>query len=346
LRGQGYATMAVLTQVFPNIVDIMKGLDPDGSIAPVVEYLAKFNPILRDMVWKEGNLPTGHQFTGRTALPSPTWRRFNEGVAPAQSTKEQYTEACGQLEGFSKVDCGLAELNGNEAAFRASEDKAFIEGFNQEVVRALFYESVDVNPERIHGLSVRFDDSTTGTQKNQVIKVGTLSGANCHSIWLLGWAPDRVYGIYPKGSKAGLKMEDLGKQLVYPDSNSATAATRLAAFTAFVTHFKWQLGLAVQDYRQVVRLQVDSDDTAGAFADTSKALILAMSDAINALFTQEGAQLRWYMNRTVFGKLQRQLLSASNELLNYIAEGGRQIPTIYGIPVRITDGLVSENAVA
>jgi hypothetical protein len=339
--------MATLTQVFPNLVDIMKRLDPDGSPAKIVEHMSKFNPILRDMVWKEGNLATGHQFTGRTALPTPTWRMFNQGVAPSQSQTEQYTEACGMLEAFTKVDCRLAEVNGNQAAYRASEVLAQMEGFNQEVCRALFYEDVSVNPERVHGLAPRFDDSTATLQGAQVIKVGTLSGTGCRSIWLLGWGPDRLYGVYPKGSVGGFRHEDLGKQLVYPDSNSATATTRLAAFTAWVDHFMWDCGICVEDYRQVVRIQVDTGDTGGAWADTSKLLLLALSDAIGALYTQEGAQLRWYMDRLTFNKIQRMLLSSSDQLLQYIAEGGRRIPTIYGIPVRITDALaVSETAVA
>jgi hypothetical protein len=337
--------MASLVQVFPNLVDVMRRLDPDGTVSPIVEHLSKFNPILRDMVWKEGNLPTGHQFTGRSVLPTPTWRRFNEGVAPSNSQTEQYVEACGMLEAFSKVDCALARLNGNEAAFRASEDKAFTEAFNQEVVRAVFYEDTAVNPERIYGLSPRFDATTTVPQGTQLIKVGTLTTVNCWSIWLLGWAPDRLYGVYPKGSMAGFQTEDLGKQLVYPESQNSDARTRLSAFTAWVTHIMWNLGLAVEDYRQVVRIQVDADD-ATVWGDTSKLILLALSDAIGALYTQEGAQLRWYMSRTVFNKLQRQLLSASDQLLQYVAEGGRQIPTIYGIPVRITDGLVTESAVA
>jgi len=43
-----------------------KRLDPDGKVAKIVEILNQTNEILMDMMFVEGNLPTGHRTTVRT----------------------------------------------------------------------------------------------------------------------------------------------------------------------------------------------------------------------------------------------------------------------------------------
>lgn len=101
--------------------------------ADVVEMLSQNNGVLDDMLFKEGNLPTGHQVTVRTGLPSVFRRLLNQGVNPSKSTKAQVTEGIGMLEAWSEVDKDLAELNGDVNAFRLSEAKAFIEAMNQEM---------------------------------------------------------------------------------------------------------------------------------------------------------------------------------------------------------------------
>src|SRR5512141_3247633 len=111
--------MAVIGSLYPTLVDIAKRTDQAGNIVQVMEMLTKVNPILDDIAWHEGNLPTGHTYSARTAVPTPMWRKFNQGVLPAKSAVDTYTESVGMLESFSKVDCALANLNGNSAAFRA-----------------------------------------------------------------------------------------------------------------------------------------------------------------------------------------------------------------------------------
>ena len=131
--------MATLNVNNPTLADIAKGLDPDGSIAQVIEMLNQTNEILQDATYIEGNLPTGHRSTIRSGLPAPTWRKLYGGVQPTKSTKVQVTDNCGMLEDYAEVDKALADLNGNTASFRLSEDAAHIEGINQEVAQTLIY---------------------------------------------------------------------------------------------------------------------------------------------------------------------------------------------------------------
>ena len=113
------------------LLDWAKRLDPDGKVPTIVEMLGQTNEILEDMVFREGNLPTGHRTTIRTGLPVVYWRMLNQGVPPSKSTTAQVDEQAGMLEAWSEVDKDLALLNGNVSAFRLSEAKAFLEAMNQ-----------------------------------------------------------------------------------------------------------------------------------------------------------------------------------------------------------------------
>ena len=125
--------MAVLASNVLTLADWAKRLDPDGKVPTIVELLKKTNPILDDMMFMEGNLPTGHRTTVRTGLPDVFWRLINAGVPPSKSTTAQIDEHAGILEAWSEVDVELAKLNNNVAQFRLSEASAFIEAMNQEM---------------------------------------------------------------------------------------------------------------------------------------------------------------------------------------------------------------------
>ena len=150
--------MATLSTIHPTLLDVTKRLDPDGKVDAIAEILTQTNEVLEDMVWVEGNLPTGHRTTIRTGLPSPTWRKLYGGVQPTKSTTAQITDSTGMLEAYAEVDKALADLNGNSAAFRLSEDRAHIEGMNQEMSSTLFYGNEGTEPEAFTGFAPRFND--------------------------------------------------------------------------------------------------------------------------------------------------------------------------------------------
>src|SRR5207344_1383596 len=91
------------------LADQAKRTDSTGKVAAIVELLQQSNEILDDMVWKEGNLETGH----RTGVPAVAWRLLNQGVIPSKSTTAQIDEQAGMLEAWSEVDKDLIMLNGN-----------------------------------------------------------------------------------------------------------------------------------------------------------------------------------------------------------------------------------------
>src|SRR5690606_41765531 len=161
--------MSALAASHPTLLDLAKRLDPDGKIDVIAEILTQENPILEDMNFVEGNLPTGHRTTIRTGLPTPTWRKLYGGVQPTKSTTTQVTDTTGMLEAYAEVDKALADLNGNTAAFRLSEDRAHIEGMNQEMAESLFYANEGTEPEAFTGLGPRLNTLTGAENSANVI---------------------------------------------------------------------------------------------------------------------------------------------------------------------------------
>lgn len=330
--------MATLSSNALTLVDWAKRLDPDGKVPAIAELLSNTNEILLDMMFIEGNLPTGHRTTVRTGLPTAAWRLLNQGVQPSKSTTAQVDESCGMLEAWSEVDKDLALLNGNVSAFRMSEAQSFIEAMNQEAAQTIFYGNSSLAPEEFTGLSIRYSSSTAASGQN-VIKAGG-SGSDNTSIWLICWGQNTVAGIFPKGSKAGLSHYDHGEVTV--ETSAGIAGTRLRAYQ---DQWQWKLGLAVKDWRYAVR--ICNIDVSNLVAKSSAAdLIENMIKAMHRIPVKGMGKMAFYMNRTVIQMLdiQRRDDVQSGGSLIYSDVDGKLIPSFRGVPIRICDALLETEA--
>lgn len=323
--------MATLNATNLTLDDSFQRRDPDGRIAHIVEILTQRTVVMEDLQMIEGNTKTGHVVTTRTALPGISYRRYNEGIAPTKSRTDQVTESIGKMAGMSKVDVELAALHGDAAAFRASEDDAFLQSFANEVETGFFYNATNTSPEKWQGLAPRFA-STTGPGGSQVIKMdASASGNDQASLWLVGHGANTVHGIYPKGEMLGLNPTDGGKQLTRDrDGNE---------FWAWVTTWAWNFGVCVKDWRYVVRV---ANIDMGNILSTGSALIDAMIRGQRKIF-KPGANLVWYGNRDVITFLELQAKTAVNTAgpLSYKEIGGQPILTFRGVPIKETDALLS-----
>lgn len=325
------------------LLDFAKRMDPDGKIQKIAEVLAQSNEILDDMLWKEGNLPTGHKSTIRTGYPSVTWRQLYQGVMPSKSTTAQVTDTTGMLEAYAEVDKALSELNGNTAEWRLSEDKAFLEQMNQTMAATLFYGDTRINPERFTGLAPRFTASSTSVLNSgyNIVKGSASSTSTLTSIWLVGWGENTVFGIVPKGSMAGFQHQDLGEQTLL-DTNQGR-------YQGYRTHYKWDMGLCVRDWRYVSR--VSNIQTTGLTpwtnvlptGDTlsSDDLPDLMVQAIEKLPNLNDCKPAFYVSRTVKTWLRRQMIKGTVYQLTEENIGGKPCLTFCGVPVRRVDQILS-----
>src|SRR4051812_38360938 len=96
--------MATVGGTVLTLADYAKRLDPDGKVARVIEMLNQQSGVITDVLWKEGNLPTGNRTTVRTGLPTAYWRLMNVGVPPSKSRTAQVDEQAGRMEAWAEVD--------------------------------------------------------------------------------------------------------------------------------------------------------------------------------------------------------------------------------------------------
>lgn len=335
--------MAVLGQNGKvTLVDIAQATDPNGRIADVAELLTQTNEILLDMPWFEGNLATGHKASIRTGLPTAIWRSFYQGVPPSKSQRAQVVDACAMLETRSEVDVDEANLNGNMAAFRLSEAKAFVEAMNQTMADSLIYGNASLNPERFNGLAPRYSTISGATNGQNIIDAGG-TGSDNTSIWLVVWGKETVHGIYPKGSTAGLQHKDLGEIDAFDSNNNR--------FRAYADYWQWKCGLHVKDWRYIVRvanIDVSNLVTETGAADLVKLIIRAFA---RIPFAGMGTAVL-YANRTVKEMLSIQALNKSQNALSITEAvrqfGGVQVAmkelNVLGVPMRTVDRILTTEA--
>lgn len=329
--------MAALSAIHPTLLDLAKRSDPDGKIADIVEILNQTNEVLMDMAWVEGNLPTGHRTTIRTGIPEPTWRKLYGGVQPTKSTTRQVTDNCGMLEAYAEVDKALADLNGNTAEWRLSEERPHIEGMNQEMASTLFYGNEGSEPEAFTGLSPRFNDANADNGDN-IIDGGSSDTDNA-SIWLCVWGPNTGHGIVPKGSTAGLQMEDKGQVTI---ENIDGNGGRMEAYRS---HYRWDAGLTIRDWRYFVRIGNIERSALTADASGGANLPNLMFEAMDRIPNLSMGNAVFYMDRGVLTKLRQQTANAvKNSTLTTEDVGGVMVTRFHGVPVRRTDALAGDEA--
>jgi hypothetical protein len=317
------------------ISDWARRKDPNGAVAKIAEILNDTNEILEDMTFLEGNLATGHKTTVRSGLPNVAWRMLNYGVQPSKSRSVQVTDTVGMLEGYSEVDKELANLNGNTAAFRLSEDRAFIEGMSQEFASTLFYGNTDTDPEKFLGLAPRYDDLSAENGEN--ILPGGGAGVDNTSIWLVFWGDQTCHGIFPKGKMAGLNFSDLGEDTLQ-DANGGN-------FQGYRSHYKWDGGLTLRDWRYVVRIPNISVGALTKDASAGADLIDLMVQAIELIPTMNLGKPVFYCNKKIKSFLRRQISNKDNVNLTLENAGGKHVMAFDSIPVKKCDAILNTEAV-
>jgi hypothetical protein len=334
--------VSTLATSHPTLLDVAKRTDPDGRIASLVELLNEHNEILDDAVWVEGNLPTGHRTVVRTGLPSVTWRRLYGFVQPSKGTSAQVTDNTGMLEAYAEVDKALADLNGNTAAFRLSEEKGFIEAMSKELAQTMLYGNEGSEPEAFTGLSPRYNSLSAANGRN-VINAG--GNANRQSIWLVNWAPDKVHMIYPKGSQAGLQMKDMGEVTIDSLGNGTASTGRMQAYR---THYRQDAGMVIRDWRYAVRIANIDVNALTKNAQSGADLIDLMTQALETIEGLTGGRPAFYVSRTIRSFLRRQIANrVVNSTLTMETVAGKKVVTFDGVPVRRVDQLVTgEGAVS
>lgn len=339
---------------FLSLMDAARRMDPEGDIDTIAELLSQANEFFKDMTWTESNMDTGHKVTVRTGLPSGTWRLPYAGIPFGRSTTAQVMDGLGFLAGLSQIDKRVAELGGKTAQIRMTEDSAYLEGLSQQMATTFFYGNTATTPSQFTGFSPRYNTVSTSTAQNaqNVLDAGGTGSSNT-SIWMVGWGDMTTFGIYPKGTKAGLIFEDRGDVQMGMDAAGNW-------FPAYTTYFEWNAGLVVKDWRFNVRI-ANIDTTSGAqglFGTTPPDLFYLLSKAVVRFPTLSkrvsgitetdapdepapGINPAIYTNRTGRESMDIQAIRDKNVLLKPTEYAGAPVVEFRGVPIRVNDCLLN-----
>jgi hypothetical protein len=321
-------------------------MDADGKSSFLVNLLSQNNGLLEDMLAVECTSGNSYEFTQVVKLPTPTRRAYNQGVPRTMAGVGKQIVTTSEYADWSALDDSLARLGGNLSELRMQEDALHMEGISQQVASDLFYANRATDPYQFTGFANIYNTVTTSTSQiaNNVIDCGGTGSTN-GSIWLLGWGPQSIFSIFPKGLPAGLQHVDLGRSFI-PDSSSNE-------FLAWRTWMQWNIGVAVKDWRFGVRAaNIDVTLFGGGSSANLIATLSAMamkppimpagvmpiqtSDAYPALTM---ARSCFYLNRTIYLQLDLQAQNKTNLLLKMEEWDGHAILTYRGVPIRNQDAL-------
>jgi len=322
-----------LVATLAELEDFYKG----QAAGEVIELMNQTNDILSDVQWMESNQSDGHMTRIRTGLPDVYWRRLYKGTPPSKSQWSQVKEVCGMLEALQELDVAEVELYGDKArAFRLSESKAFAEAMRQKVASTLIYGDNGKTPDEFNGLAMRYP----GKDAPNVVDAGGSTANKETSMYLVAWGADSVHGLYPKGSTGGLSNEDLGKYMTTDGSGNK--------FQVIGDKYNWRCGLAVRDWRAVVRIgNIDSTKLAVRKGNAGYLDLQALTiKAKNLMPANLRNRAIWYCNQDVLTALELQAIDHGNVQLVYGEQfDSKAVPFLHGRPIRQCDAIVSTEAV-
>jgi len=341
------------TGSWPNIYDVTSRLDPKGDIPVIAEYLSQHNDYREDMPMKEANGFTFHEEVFRTSIPAGSWRQYNQGVPYGKSTTAKFRVGMAMLADWSQCDRSLARHSGNEAKFRESEDVAFLEGMSQTVAQTFVYGNTATNPAQFMGMANFYNTVNSANAQNALNVIDGLgTGTSNTSIYAFGWGEETIFGIYPRGSKAGLNWEDQGTTVPAFDSLGNR-------FPAYTSYFEEEIGVCPKDWRWGGRIP-NLDTTAVGLAGSNPADLFLLIRKLLMNFPTGGrttgitktdaphgdpaVRIVLYMDRTARFWLDIQAIRNRNVLLPPDQSAGRAWSEYDGVPIKVIDQIVNTEA--
>jgi hypothetical protein len=230
------------------------------------------------------------------------------------------------------------DISNDKNEFRLSEAVSHLEAMAQEFESTLLYGTAAA-PEEFVGLAQYYSDPTAGNGQN-VIDAGGTDVSDNTSIWFINWGPD-VFGIHPQGLPAGMQREDKGLQTVHNFNGTTNEQLDM-----YVEKFQMAAGVAVRDWRRIVRIgSIDVSKLVAQASDDAN-LIFLMTKAVHRLRRSVSGNTAIYCNPTVYEFLdhqyQEKLAVGGGVTMQNI--GGEPVMTFRGIPIRVSDSILNTEA--
>jgi hypothetical protein len=334
--------MSALGTKLVTLADVAKG--KDIQIGKVAEVLVQENPMLMDIPYMEMNEGTIHKESIRSALPAVYYRKANQAIPASKTTIEERTFTASHFESKSQMDEAVAARGGKDriAFNRWNQAMGHIQAQAIEHAALTIYGSPQASTLKSAGfMDIYSTVNASEETSKQVVDAGGTGGDNT-SMLLVHWGPMSVFGVYPKGTQAGLKRTDRsagGKlvQIAGLDSNGDAGT-----FYGYEEQFEIDHGLVVKDYRQACRIA--NIDPALLLSGVGAAnLIDLMISGHYKIHNPQNGRGVWYVNRTIEAFLHKQALTAvgAGAGITYQNYQGSPVLMFLGNPVRRSDALLN-----
>lgn len=337
--------MAAKGATLVTLADVAKS--KDKKIGKVAEVLVQHNAILNDIPYMEMNGGTIHTEDIRSALPAVYYRKANQAIPASKSTIEERSFGATGFESKSQIDRDVADRGGQDriAYNRWNQAQGHLQAHALEHAALTIYGSPASSNRKTAGLFDIFSTlSTSEETSKQIIDAGGSQSDNT-SILKVHWGERSVFGIYPKGTQAGLKRIDHSAGGKHVQIQALDENGNPGSFWGYEEEFMTNHGLVVKDFRQVAR--VCNIDVSNLVSGTGAAdLIDLMISADYKIDSQENGKGVWYVNRTIFAHLHKQSRTVVGAAggLTYENYQGKRVLMFLGCPIRLCDGILNSEA--
>lgn len=340
--------MAAKGVKFVTLADVAK--NKGKQIGQVAEVLVQNNAILEDCPYREMNEGTIHKESIRSALPAVYYRKANQPIPASKTGIEERSFTAAHFESKSQIDRAVAERGGKENVSynRWNEAQGHLQSHAIELAQLMIYGSPADNNRKVAGF---FDIYSTLDPNEEVSKqiidaegVGT---DNC-SILKVHWGEKSIFGVYPRGTQAGLTRMDHSEGGKLVQIQGVDENGQPGHFWGYEEEFMTDHGLVVKDYRQAVRIaNIDVSELVAGTVDAADLIDLMISAEYRIDNPKNGKGV-WYVNRTVQAMLHKQALNkvGAGGGLTFDNYEGKRVLMFLESPVRLVDALLNtEDAV-
>lgn len=337
---------------FSTLMDIVNNYSSADARAIYIwaaRILDRMCPFIRILPMIESNNILSNVATRTDYVPFPVTRRFNEGVTATVSKNTPINDPIALLEAYSEVDKDECDIQNDPTAWRMDQDANQIEGFRQMAETLFFYGNAALNSGAFNGLATRFNNleslpnGLTDWPPN--CWTGGVTSGNCTSAWIVEFGKQKVYGIYPKNMPGGLQIRNLGEVTKeYPSVAVGSPVNKM--YQVYRTHFKWYLGLQVNDERCVQRVaNINPTILSGNNFDENIFL-----EALNYLPDKgENPATGIFVNRALMTQID--IRAVSQKINTYFTQDqntgdvfGRPVVRFRGVPIFLAEKILSTEA--
>lgn len=337
--------MAALGANLVTLADVAKS--KNKMIGKVAEVLVQENPMLNDIPYMEMNEGTIHKEEIRATLPAVYYRKANQPIPASKSTTEERTFQATHFESKSQIDAAVAERGGMDRVGynRWNQAQGHIQAHALEHASLTIYGSPFSSNLKTAGLFDIYSTLAAAEATSKQVIDGGGSSSDLTSIIRVHWGERSVFGIYPKGTQAGLKRIDRSAgntkvQIQGTDQNGNTGF-----YWGYEEDFEIDHGLVVKDYRQAGRVANIDIDNLKSGASAADLIDLMISLHYKIWNIQNGVGV-WYVNRTIEAFLHKQALTkvGAGAGLRFDNYQGQKVLEFLGFPVRRADAILNSES--